>query len=98
MGLAIDSPELAEEVSSLLKRERLPSSYKLRIAADDQHIEWVTGKDAGEVVLGEEPHATSSLDARGTICFNPMAAHTQRQVRALAQTSRGHRPSQRGRG
>ena len=58
VGLAIDSPELAEEVSSLLKRERLPSSYKLRIAADDQHIEWVTGKDAGEVVLGEEPHAT----------------------------------------
>jgi len=58
VGLVIDSPELAGEVASLLKRERLPSSYKLRMASDDQRIEWVAGKDASEVVHSDEPHAT----------------------------------------
>jgi cardiolipin synthase C len=58
VGLVIDSPELAGEVASLLKRERLPSSYKLRMASDDQRIEWVAGKDASEVVHADEPHAT----------------------------------------
>ena len=58
VGLVIDSPELADEVSSLLKRERLPSSYKLRMASDDQRIEWVAGKDANEVVHSAEPYAT----------------------------------------
>jgi putative cardiolipin synthase len=58
VGLVIDSPELADEVASLLKRERLPSSYKLRMASDDQRIEWVAGKDANEVVHADEPHAS----------------------------------------
>ena len=57
-GLVIDSPELAEEVSSLLKRERLPSSYKLRIAGDEERIEWVAGQDAKEVVHSDEPDAS----------------------------------------
>jgi cardiolipin synthase C len=59
VGLVIDSPELADEVASLLKRERLPSSYKLRMAGDDQRIEWVArGKDANEVVHCDEPNAS----------------------------------------
>ena len=57
VGLVIDSPELAGEVASVLKRERLPSSYKLRIAGDDQRIEWVAGQDKNEVVHCEEPDA-----------------------------------------
>jgi putative cardiolipin synthase len=58
VGLVIDSPELAGEVASLLKRERLPSSYKLRMASDDQRIEWVAGQDNNEVVHADEPNAT----------------------------------------
>ena len=58
VGLVIDSPELAGEVASLLKRERLPSSYKLRMAGDDQRIEWVAGQDKNEVVHCDEPNAT----------------------------------------
>ena len=58
VGLVIDSAELAGEVASLLKRERLPSSYKLRMASDDQRIEWVAGQDKNEVVHADEPHAT----------------------------------------
>jgi cardiolipin synthase C len=58
VGLVIDSPELAGEVASLLKRERLPSSYKLRIAKDDERIEWVAGRDKNEVVHCEEPNAS----------------------------------------
>ncbi len=58
VGLVIDSPELAGEVASLLKRERLPSSYKLRIAGADERIEWVAGQDKHEVVHCEEPNAS----------------------------------------
>ena len=45
-------------MASLLKRERLPSSYKLRMASDDQRIEWVAGQDKNDVVHADEPHAT----------------------------------------
>jgi putative cardiolipin synthase len=58
VGLVIDSPELADEVASLLRRDRLPSSYKLRIAGSHRRIQWVAGKDANEVVHSDEPHAS----------------------------------------
>ena len=58
VGLVIDSPELADEVASLLKRERLPSSYKLRMASDDQRIEWVArqGRQRGGALRRAERH------------------------------------------
>ena len=71
VGLVIDSPELAGEVASLLKRERLPSSYKLRMASDDQRIEWVAGQDKNEVVhcrRAATPPGASSCDCRWCRC------------------------------
>jgi putative cardiolipin synthase len=56
-GLVIDSPELADEVASLLRRERLPGSYRLRMAADAKRIEWVAGAGPSEVVSTSEPDA-----------------------------------------
>jgi hypothetical protein len=49
---------------SLLKRERQPSSYKLRIASDAQRIEWIAGQDKNEVVHIDEPNATCGQQLR----------------------------------
>jgi putative cardiolipin synthase len=59
MGLVIDSPELADEVRTLLQRERLPGSYRLRIAAGDpQRIEWIASPGNADVVYAKEPALT----------------------------------------
>ncbi len=55
MGLVIESEALAAEVASLLRRERLPRSYQLRIAATSGRIEWVAGAPGAEVVHASEP-------------------------------------------
>jgi phosphatidylserine/phosphatidylglycerophosphate/cardiolipin synthase-like enzyme len=57
-GLVIDSPALAAEAAQLLQRERLPESYRLRLAARRNAIEWVVQRDGREEVLQREPNAT----------------------------------------
>ncbi|NRF66276.1 phospholipase D family protein [Aquincola sp. S2] len=56
-GLVIDSPALAAEVAGLLQRDRLPESYRLRLA-DDGRIEWISQHAGAEVVHRDEPHLT----------------------------------------
>ncbi|HEX7437874.1 MAG TPA: phospholipase D family protein [Caldimonas sp.] len=63
-GLIIDSPELADEVASLLRRERLPGSYRLRMAGDEKRIEWVAGAGRSEVVRTSEPDAKPGQQLR----------------------------------
>lgn len=58
VGLVIDSPELAGEVAGLLKRDRLPASYRLRMAGDTGTIEWISGPSGNETVRTSEPGAT----------------------------------------
>ena len=55
MALVIDSPALAGQLTRLLQRDRLPASYRLRLAA--KGIEWVAGTDAAPVVHASEPNA-----------------------------------------
>jgi putative cardiolipin synthase len=55
MGLVIDSGALAGQLTRLLQRDRLPASYRLRLAASG--IEWVAGADNTEVVHVTEPDA-----------------------------------------
>ncbi|NUZ07830.1 phospholipase D-like domain-containing protein [Piscinibacter koreensis] len=55
IGLVIDSAPLAAEVTSLLQHERLPSSWRLRLAQDDRRIEWVAGDAARGAVHASEP-------------------------------------------
>jgi len=54
-GLLIDSEALAAAVAGQLQRERLPSSYRLRIAASTGQLEWVAGAAGPEVVHATEP-------------------------------------------
>lgn len=55
MALVVASPVLAEQAARLLRRDRLPESYKLRLAADGERIEWVVGAGAAAVTLSSEP-------------------------------------------
>jgi putative cardiolipin synthase len=55
-GLLIDSPALAQDIIGLVANDRNQSVYKLRLAADDETIEWVaTGADGKEQVVTDEP-------------------------------------------
>ncbi len=57
-GLLIDSPALAAQIQGLIDRDRRESVYQLRLAADDDTIEWVsTSADGQETVVLEEPHS-----------------------------------------
>jgi putative cardiolipin synthase len=55
IALVIDSPALAGEAADLLRRERLPASYRLRLAADGRRIEWMAGGAEAGTVLRSEP-------------------------------------------
>ena len=57
-GLLIESPELAEDIRMLVGRDKHESVYQLRLAADNETIEWVTtAADGTETVLLDEPHS-----------------------------------------
>ena len=59
VSVAIDSPALAGEILGLVERSgHLAGSYTLRLAADGDHIEWVSRSGEREVVTRDEPGAT----------------------------------------
>jgi len=57
MGLVIDSPVLADDISASLDRWLPANAYALRLG-DGQRLEWVERTAAGEVVHHEEPRAS----------------------------------------
>ena len=61
LGIIVESPQLAREVLRIFHISRLQSSYRLRLGADRQSIEWLTMDDEGEMVLTEEPDSTFLL-------------------------------------
>ena len=70
VGLVIDSPELAHEAAEILRHDRLPASYRLRLAEGGQRIEWVAGSEAAPTVLKREPGgATGPLFAQRLVSF-----------------------------
>jgi cardiolipin synthase C len=64
VGLAMDSPELAAQVASLLERNWAASNYRLRVAQGGDNIEWIAADDDREVVHRSEPHADWWLRTR----------------------------------
>jgi putative cardiolipin synthase len=59
VSVSIDSPALAGELSSLMERGgHLVGAYKLRLAEDGDHIEWVSRHGEQEIVTRDEPGAT----------------------------------------
>ena len=58
LGMVIDSPQLARELTRVINLDRLQSAYRVRLATDGNGLEWlVIGKD-DEMVLTSEPDAS----------------------------------------
>ena len=55
MALVVASPVLAQQAARLLRHDRLPESYKLRLAEGGERIEWVVGAGAAAITLSSEP-------------------------------------------
>jgi putative cardiolipin synthase len=56
IGLAIDSPELAQTASRLFREALASGAYKVRLTADGEHIDWLeTGAQGKRTVRKEEP-------------------------------------------
>ena len=64
IGLVVDSRAIARQVAGLLRRERLPDSYRLRLAEDTGRIEWVAQEGDEQVVHAREPAATFGRSLR----------------------------------
>ena len=58
IGLFIDSPELAQQVLKLIDTLKSQGAYRLRLAPDGKHLEWISKEPGRDVVLHEEPDST----------------------------------------
>jgi putative cardiolipin synthase len=58
LGLFARCPELAREVIRVIDISKAKSSYRVRVAADGQTLQWLATDDAGEVVFSSEPEVT----------------------------------------
>jgi putative cardiolipin synthase len=57
-GLAITSPELGQQIGVLARVGLASGAYKLRLAADGEHIEWIETKpDGQQIVHTHEPNS-----------------------------------------
>ena len=61
MGLVIDSAELVDHLMGLFRRDRFASTYRLRMAAGSERIEWIAAHENQEVVHHDEPDANWAL-------------------------------------
>ena len=56
MGLVIESPQIAQTLSTLFRQDIARNVYKLQLSADGERIEWVeTTADGGQRVHHLEP-------------------------------------------
>jgi putative cardiolipin synthase len=61
IALIIESDTLAVDLANMLRRERLPRSYRLRIANATGGIEWVATQGHEQVVQVREPVGSASI-------------------------------------
>ena len=55
LGMLVESPELAEDVLKLKELMRSVGSYRLRLAQDGEHVQWIGVEDGKEVIYDDEP-------------------------------------------
>jgi len=60
MGLVIDSPALAQRLSTTLDRDLGKTAYEVRIATDGRCPQWIERTSSGEVVFDVEPGTSAS--------------------------------------
>jgi putative cardiolipin synthase len=61
LGAVIDSPQLARELKRVIDLDRLQSSYRVRLAANGNGLEWLGIDGDQEMVLHGEPDASGWL-------------------------------------
>ena len=61
LGAVIDSPQLARELKRVIDLDRLQSSYRVRLAANGNGLEWLGFDNDAEMVLYGEPDASGWL-------------------------------------
>jgi len=71
LGIIADCPQLAREVVRVLNISKLSGSYRLRLAAQGEGLEWLSLEDDREVVLQHEPEVTPWLKFK-TLLFAPL--------------------------
>lgn len=64
MGLIVDSPELAGQMTSLLRGERQPRSYEVRSNGGGQGLQWIAQGGAEPIVFAQEPNMSWGAQLR----------------------------------
>ncbi len=59
MGLVVDSPQLAREMVRIINISKLQNSYRVRLVADSDQLEWLTNDGEKEMVLTTEPESSA---------------------------------------
>jgi putative cardiolipin synthase len=67
IGILAQCPELAREVIRAVRISELKSTYRPRVTADGQALEWLVTGEQGDVVFSEEPEVTSWMRLRNTL-------------------------------
>ncbi len=55
LGLFVDSPELASDVTELVSTLRSIGTYRMRLAPEDGHVQWTTSSLDGQEIFDSEP-------------------------------------------
>ncbi len=58
LGVIAHSPELAKEVTRVIRLSKLLGAYRVRFDPDGRSLQWLTMNDETEVILTEEPDST----------------------------------------
>jgi putative cardiolipin synthase len=70
LGLFIDSPELAGEVTDLASRLRSIGTYRMRLSPMDEHVQWISSGPDGEKIFDSEPEV-DGLTKLKLLLFSP---------------------------
>jgi len=58
LGILVNSPQLARELTRVINLDRLQSAYRVRMRADGAGVEWLSFDSEREIILSSEPEAS----------------------------------------
>ncbi len=70
LGLFVDSPELASEVTELVSTLRSVGTYRMRLSPQDGHVQWIASGPDGEEIFDSEPEV-DALTRLELLLFSP---------------------------
>ena len=67
LGIFVQCPELAQDVTRVIDATRFRSSYRLRFGPDGESLEWLVMGDEREAALSSEPEAGPLIQLRNML-------------------------------